>query len=235
MSRFPVRRLPPHSPQRSRRKAFCSTWTGCWSAPPPATNGVGCDGPSATSCNSTSAERTAADTLREHLPGADDGAIEKHLALLDTFAAEEQTGVIAFPGVRELLHTLPPYRWTVVTSASESMMRDRLGAAGIVAPARVVAGDYVAKGKPDPEGYRRGAALLSRSPGDCVVIEDAPAGVRAGKRAGCRVIGVLSSHAPDELQETDWLVQSIDQLSVQIDESATLKLSFPALIRSRWA
>ena len=178
--------------------------------------------------------RRAADTLREHLPGADDGAIQDHLAQLDAFAAEEQSGVIAYPGVRELLRTLPPYRWTVVTSASESMMRDRLRAAGIVAPAQVVAGDHVAKGKPDPEGYRRGAALLSRSPADCVVIEDAPAGVRAGKRAGCRVIGVLSSHAPDELHEADWLVQSIDQIAVEIDKSATLKLTFPALIRSRW-
>ncbi len=155
--------------------------------------------------------------------------------MLDTFAAEEQTGVIVFSGVRELLHSLSPYRWTVVTSASESMMRDRLRVAGIAVPARVVSGDHVAKSKPDPEGYRRGAALLSRSPGDCVVIKDAPAGVRAGKRAGCRVIGVLSSHAPDELQEADWLVQSIGQIAVKIDESATLKLSFPALIRSRWA
>ncbi len=175
--------------------------------------------------------RRAADTLREHLPAADDGAIREHLAQLDTFAAEEQSGVIAYPGVRELLRTLPPYRWTVVTSASESMMRDRLRGAGIAVPAEVVAGDHVAKGKPDPEGYRRGAALLSRSPGDCVVIEDAPAGVRAGKRAGSRVIGVLSSHAPDELHEADWLVQSIDRIAVEIDESATLKLRFPALVR----
>ncbi len=178
--------------------------------------------------------RRAADTLREHLPGADNDIIKDHLAQLDRFAAEEQTGVLAYPGVKQLLETLPPYRWTVVTSASESMMRDRLRGAGIIAPAQVVAGDHVAKGKPDPEGYRRGAALLSRRPADCVVLEDAPAGVRAGKRAGCRVIGVLSSHAPDELHEADWLVQSIDRIAVEIDESATLKLTFPALIRSRW-
>ena len=125
--------------------------------------------------------RRAADTLREYLPGADNDIIRDHLAQLDTFAAEEQSGVIAYPGVRKLLRTLLPYRWTVVTSASESMMRDRLRGAGIVAPAQVVAGDHVAKGKPDPEGYRRGAALLSRSPADCVVIEDAPAGVRGGE------------------------------------------------------
>ena len=175
--------------------------------------------------------RRAADTLREHLPDADDDAIRDHLALLDRFAAEEQTGVLAYPGVKELLASLPPYRWTVVTSASEAMMRDRLRVAGIAAPAQVVAGDHVAKGKPDPEGYRRGAALLSRTPADCVVLEDAPAGIRAGKRAGCRVIGVLSSHAPEELREADWLVQSINQIAVEIDESATLKLRFPALAR----
>lgn len=175
--------------------------------------------------------RRAADTLREHLPEADDDTIRDHLAQLDTFAAEEQSGVIAYPGAKRLLQTLPPYRWTVVTSASESIMRDRLRWAGIAAPAQVVTGDHVAKGKPDPECYRRGAVLLSRSPSDCVVIEDAPAGVRAGKRAGCRVIGVLSSHAPEELHEADWLVQSIDQITVQIDDSATLKLRFSALVR----
>ena len=176
--------------------------------------------------------RRAADTLREHLPGAAEDAIQGHLAQLDRFAAEEQSGVIRYPGVKELLCSLPPYRWTIVTSASESIMRDRLNAAGIVAPVRVVAGDHVAKGKPDPEGYRRGAALLSRSPGDCVVIEDAPAGVRVGKRAGCRVIAVLSSHPAEELREADWLVRSIDRIAVQIDESATVKLRFPAVVRS---
>lgn len=176
--------------------------------------------------------RRAADTLREHLPEADDDTIRQHLAQLDSFAAEEQAGVMAYPGVKELLQTLPPNRWTVVTSASETMMRDRLRWAGITAPGRVVAGDHVAKGKPDPECYRRGAALLSRGPTDCVVIEDAPAGVKAGKRAGCRVIGVLSSHAPEELHEADWLVHSIDQIGVRIDDSATLKLSFTAKVRS---
>lgn len=157
--------------------------------------------------------RRASDTLREHLPAADDDAIRQHLAQLDAFAAEEQSGVMAYPGVKELLHSLPSCRRTVATSASEAMMRDRLRLTSITAPAQVVAGDHVVKGKPDPECYRRGAALLARSPSDCIVIEDAPVGVRTGKRAGCRMIGVLSSHASEELREADWLVQSASHRS----------------------
>lgn len=175
--------------------------------------------------------RRAADTLREHLPALDEDGIAEHLAQLDAFAAEEQVGVMACPGARDLLASLPPYRWTVVTSASEAMMRNRLAASGIAAPARVVAGDHVAQGKPHPECYRRGAALLSRSPSDCVVVEDAPAGVRAAKAAGCEVVAVLTSHTSEELREADWIVESLREIAVRIDDTAMLKLSFKARVR----
>lgn len=176
--------------------------------------------------------RRAVDTIREYLPELTSEAMADHLAQLDSFADEEQFGVIAYPGAIELLASIPPYRWTVVTSASEKMMRSRLREAGMTTPRHTVGGDTITMGKPHPEGYLRGAGILTRQPGECLVVEDAPAGVRAGKAAGCQVLAVASSHRPDELQEADWIIASIDQITVSVDaETASLKLRFPAIQR----
>jgi mannitol-1-/sugar-/sorbitol-6-phosphatase len=96
-----------------------------------------------------------------------------------------------------------------------------------------VGGDSVVQGKPPPEGYLRGAAILSRQPEECLVLEDAPAGNRAAKAARCQVLAIASSHPVEELQEADWIVRSLDQIQVSIDETATLKIQFPAIQRSR--
>ncbi|MBB5060711.1 sugar-phosphatase [Granulicella aggregans] len=174
--------------------------------------------------------RRAVDTIREHLPDLTVDSIADHLAQLDSFAEEEQSDVTAYPGVVGLLASLQSYRWAVVTSASEKMMRSRLAAAGIPTPTHAVGGDTLSMGKPHPEGYLRGAGILTRQPQECLVIEDAPAGVRAGKAAGCQVLAVASSHCPSELQEADWIIASIDQIAVSIDpETSTLNLKFPAL------
>lgn len=173
--------------------------------------------------------RRAADTIREHLPDLTERELKQHLADLDAFAEEEQIGVTAFPGARKLLSSIPSHRWTVVTSASERMMRSRLASVGIVSPRSAVGGDRVTRGKPDPEGYLRGAALLSRSPHECLVVEDAPAGIQAGRSAGCRVLAIASSHDVAELRQADWIVASLDQIQLSITDSATLKLRFPAL------
>jgi sugar-phosphatase len=175
--------------------------------------------------------RRAADTIRDHFRTLDRAAIDAHFAELDALAGEEQSGITAYPGARELLAGLPPYRWTVVTSASEKMMRSRLASAGIPAPTQVVAGDMVTHGKPDPECYLKGAALLSRRPEECLVIEDAPAGIRAASAAGCKVLAVATSHCAEELRQADWIVARLNLIEVRIDETATLNLSFPALVR----
>ncbi len=108
-------------------------------------------------------------------------------------------------------------------------MRRRLASVGIVSPKSIVGGDSVTRGKPDPEGYLRGAALLTRSPHECLVVEDAPAGIRAGRSAGSQVLAVASSHDIEELWQADWIVASLDQIQLSIGDSATLKLRFPAL------
>jgi sugar-phosphatase len=173
--------------------------------------------------------RRAADTIREHLPHLIEAELKQHLADLDWLAEEEQFGVAAYAGARELLQSIPSHRWTVVTSASERTMRRRLSWVGIVAPTSGVGGDRVTRGKPDPEGYLRGAALLTRPPHECLVIEDAPAGIAAGRSAGCQVLAIASSHDIEELRQADWIVASLDQIQLSISDSTTLKLRFPAL------
>ncbi len=84
----------------------------------------------------------------------------------------------------------------------------------------------VERGKPDPEPYRRGAELLGFSPEECVVVEDAPSGVGAGKAAGCRVLGVLGTHSAEELRAADWVVGSLEDVEVTA-WLAGLELRFP--------
>ncbi|MEU8136607.1 HAD-IA family hydrolase [Streptodolium elevatio] len=99
-------------------------------------------------------------------------------------------GIRALPGAAELLAALPPGSWTVVTSGARAVARGRLAAAGLPVPETFVAAEDVADGKPDPECYLRGARLLGADPADCLVVEDAEAGLLAARAAGMRAIAV---------------------------------------------
>jgi sugar-phosphatase len=129
------------------------------------------------------------------------------------------------PGVKTLLEGLPPERWAIVTSSTQRLLLARLGAAGLPVPERIISGDDVERGKPDPEPYRRGAELLGFRPEECVVVEDAPSGVGSGKAAGCRVLGVLGTHSAEELHEADWVVGSLEELAVRVNPDG-LELQF---------
>ena len=111
----------------------------------------------------------------------------------------DTAGVVLIPGAQELLAGLPPGVWAIVTSAGRELAPARLGAVGLPAPAVLVTAEDVKNGKPHPEPYLAGARRLGLQPGDCLVVEDAPAGVQAGRAAGMRVLGVASTHAVSEL------------------------------------
>jgi mannitol-1-/sugar-/sorbitol-6-phosphatase len=106
---------------------------------------------------------------------------------------------------------------SLTTSATKRLMLGRLKVAGLPVPERIISADMVERGKPDPEPYRRGAALLGCRAEECVVVEDAPSGVGAGKAAGCRVLGVLGTHSAEELWDADWVVGSLEGLKVTVD------------------
>ncbi len=131
--------------------------------------------------------RRAADTVAD-LVAEDRRAAAAEL--IDRYELEDAGTVPAVAGAADLLAALPPDVWAVVTSGTPALAAARLTAAGLPLPGAMVTGHDVRTGKPDPEGYLLGARLLGVPPEETVVVEDAPAGIAAGRAAGARVVGV---------------------------------------------
>ena len=146
----------------------------------------------------------------------DEAQVAEGLRAIEDLEIEDTGDIVALPGAKALLEKLPAKRWTIVTSATRRLLLARLVAAGLSVPKQLISGDMVARGKPDPEPYRRGAELLGLAPGECVVMEDAPSGVGAGVAAGCRVLGVLGTHPLSELEGATWLVRSLEEVEVRV-------------------
>jgi sugar-phosphatase len=144
---------------------------------------------------------------------------------IEDMEVEDVADLRVLPGVKALLESLPPERWAIVTSATRRLLLARMHAAGLPVPERIITGEMVERGKPDPEPYRRGAELLGFRPEECVVVEDAPSGVGAGKAAGCRVLAVLGTHSAAELHVADWVVGSLEGLVVAANRDG-LELRF---------
>jgi sugar-phosphatase len=155
---------------------------------------------------------------------------QEGLRVIEDLEMEDMADLTVLPGVKTLLESLPPERWAIVTSATRRLLLGRLAEAGLPVPERIISGDMVERGKPDPEPYRRGAELLGFRPEECVVVEDAPSGVGAGIAAGCRVLGVLGTHSLDELDAASWVVSSLEELVVTVRVDG-LELRFAPVVR----
>jgi sugar-phosphatase len=145
---------------------------------------------------------------------------------LEAFDAEAADGNAILPGVQKLLGELFASQWSIVTSASGPLMRRRLKSVGIAVPPTVVTADDVSRGKPDAEPYRTAAAWLGFAPGDCLVVEDAPNGILAGRRAGCKVLGVTGSHNAAQLREATWIVDSLERVRMVAAADGWLSFEF---------
>ena len=169
----------------------------------------------------------AVDVMQKLVPGID---VAEGLKVIEDMELEDVADLEVLPGVKALLESLPMDRWAIVSSATYRLLVGRLKVAGLPVPERIVSGDRVVNGKPHPEPYLRGAELIHAAPGDCVVIEDAPSGVRAGKAAGCRVLGVLGTHSAEELREAgvEWVVESLEKVKAEA-VAGGLRLTFDAL------
>ena len=126
-------------------------------------------------------------------------------------------GIVAIPGAVALLNTIPRGRWCVVTSGTRYLATTRMRRFGIPVPDILVTADDVRHGKPDPEPYRKGAELLRANPGDCVVIEDAPAGICSAHAAGMKVISMPTTYPVAELHEADVIIAGLSNLKVSMD------------------
>ncbi len=130
---------------------------------------------------------------------------------------DEGDEIVAMPGALALLTGLPPDRWAIATSAFRLIARQWLAQAGLPEPAALVTVDDIRNGKPSPDPYLRAAELLGRETRRCLVIEDAPAGISAGKAAGATVLAVLTSHGREDVGEADHLTAGLHTVSAAFD------------------
>jgi mannitol-1-/sugar-/sorbitol-6-phosphatase len=157
--------------------------------------------------------RRAVETIALLRPDLDP---EAELKVIEDIEVEENEGLKVLPGVQQLLARLPLDRWTVVTSATERIARIRLAAGGIPRPARLVTAEHVTRGKPHPEPFLAGAALLGVAPSECVVFEDSASGAEAGRAAGCTVVATTFSLRPEALDAAHYVVRDLTGVSVEM-------------------
>ena len=154
------------------------------------------------------------------------------LRRIEDMEIADTAGLKVLAGVTELLGAMPAERWTIVTSATRRLLLGRLKSAGLPYPDELITADDVVHGKPHPEPYQKGAAMLGFSSGECVVVEDAPSGVGAGVAAGSQVMGVLGTHEAADLYAAgaEWVVESLSGVKVVSKENG-LQLEFEVVAR----
>jgi sugar-phosphatase len=133
--------------------------------------------------------------------------------------------ISVMPGAIDLVRSIPDTQWCVVTSGTRLLASARLEFAGIPRPKVMVAADDVVHGKPHPEPYLRGADLLGVNPADCLVIEDAPAGIRSAHAGRMKVIALASTYAAPALSEADAIVEKLERLKITADGTRNLIVS----------
>jgi mannitol-1-/sugar-/sorbitol-6-phosphatase len=166
--------------------------------------------------------RRMEDTVRRHAPPGVDVARECAWLLEQELIIND--GIVPVAGAPELLASLPPERWMVVTSAPRRLAEHRLGIAGLPRPLRMVVGDEIQRGKPDPQGFNLGLEALGCAASQALVFEDAMAGIAAGRAAGARVIAVAGTETPERLVDVDW-VQDLSDLRYEgLDANGRMRL-----------
>jgi sugar-phosphatase len=161
------------------------------------------------------------------MPQGTDTDIAREDREVERMEIEDLEGMVLLPGAGELLKSLPADRWTIATSCTRSLAEVRLRAVGLPIPKSMITSSDVRIGKPDPEPYLKAAAKLGFAASDCIVVEDAAAGVLAGKAAGARVIAFLTTMARHDLEVAgaDWIVRNCADITAAYDREQGLRLS----------
>ncbi|MFF7355319.1 HAD family hydrolase [Streptomyces filipinensis] len=159
--------------------------------------------------------RPAAEIVADLLPAR---LVPEAVARVEQLEVEDvpDGGVRLLPGTRDFLDSLPADRWAVVTSATRRLAEARLDAVGIL-PKTLIAADDITRGKPDPEPYLLAARQLGVDPAHCVVFEDAPAGLQAGRAAGMTTVALATTHRAEEL-DADLVVKDLSALSALVTD-----------------
>ncbi|MBE0696604.1 MAG: HAD-IA family hydrolase [Anaerolineaceae bacterium] len=156
--------------------------------------------------------RRTVETIRKVAPDLD----PQHEAReLEMSQVKDTSGLVKIPGALELLQTIPPDAWGIATSVTQATAITRLAFGGLPVPEVLISAEDVEAGKPDPEPYLFAAMMLGVKPASCVVIENEPTGIQAGRAAGMHVVGIISSAYPaEELSQAHVLVRKLGDIVV---------------------
>ena len=160
--------------------------------------------------------KQAITSLRHFMAGKSEAEIMAEFTRLEEIEANDTEGVVALPGAVELLNHLNQLQipWAIVTSGSVPVAHARHRAGGLPMPEVFVTAEQVTRGKPEPDPYLLGAKLLGLAPQECVVVEDAAAGVLSGLAAHCHVIAVNVPADSPRLDEVDFVLARLDEVTV---------------------
>lgn len=173
------------------------------------------------------------ENLKRFIPSIPDTELDAEVARFESnilvvarenAARGEGGSIVAMPGARELLaqiNTTRPaaaeergnFGWAIVTSATQAYAQQGFASAGVsAAPPKVfVTSDLCTRGKPDPQPYLMGAEKTRQDIKRCLVVEDAPPGVRAGKSAGAKTLALRTTHDGEKmlLEQPDFIVEDL--------------------------
>jgi sugar-phosphatase len=161
--------------------------------------------------------RQVRDSLRKVFPSL---AVDAEVDWLDAAELEDVEGLTVVPGAKEFLASLPQDRWAIVTSCSDALAKLRLGATQLPTPQVLVVAEDVKTGKPAPDGYQLGARRLGCDPRACLIFEDAPAGLAAGRAAGARVVALTTSVGADALVGAEAFIADFTGVRVRAEGDA---------------
>ncbi|CAI1654852.1 Phosphatase YfbT [Serratia fonticola] len=168
--------------------------------------------------------KQAITSLSHFMPNATEAELQHEFTRLEQVEAEDTDGVNALPGALALLERINALGipWAIVTSGSVPVANARRLAGGVPLPEVFITSERVKQGKPHPDAYLLGAQGLGLAPQDCVVVEDAPAGILSGLAAGCQVIAVNAPVDTPKLDQVDLILSSLEQLKIAKSEQGAV-------------
>jgi sugar-phosphatase len=165
--------------------------------------------------------RPAREVIERLAPDLDPMSEERRLT---RWQLEDNDDVVGLPGASELLSTIRDGAWAIVTSGPRDLALARIRRAGLAVPSVLVTADDVRMGKPSPEGYLAAARRLRASPSSCLVVEDSPVGIAAGKAAGMLVVAIATTFPVEALRDADRHVSTLADIRGANNEDLRLPL-----------
>lgn len=171
--------------------------------------------------------KQAITSLRHFLAGKPDSLIREEFAWLEHREATQTEGIVPLPGAVSLLESLNRQQipWAIVTSGSYPVAFARYQCLGLPLPEVFITAEKITRGKPEPDPYLTGARQMGFSPSQCVVVEDASAGVMSGLAAGCAVVAVNAPPATRGIEHCLLRLTSLEQLVIEPQPENSFRLS----------